>query len=129
MKNLKITVLFFLIIALSYVLIDVLPSKVNQNAKTEFEQEIDLKLKAQEAEKFCIDNGMNQDFCILIDMSKHSGKNRFYVWSFIDQEPIAEHLVAHGCGDNPHGHLIIVKPIQSSATRKTRIFHHLVNIK
>ena len=72
-----------------------------QNAKTEFEQEINLKLKAQEAQKFCLDNGMNQDFCILIDMSKHSGKNRFYVWSFIDQEPIAEHLVAHGCGDNP----------------------------
>lgn len=102
MKNLKITVLFFLIIALSYVFIICTHSKMDQNAKTEFGQEINLKLKAQEAQKFCKDNGMNQDFCILIDMSKHSGKKRFYVWRFINQEPIAEHLVTHGCGDNPH---------------------------
>ena len=101
MKNLKITVLFFLIIGLSYVFILCTPSKVEQNAKTELKQEKDLGLKAQQAKKFCLDNGMNQDFCILIDMSKHSGKNRFYVWSFIEQGPIAEYLVAHGCGNNP----------------------------
>jgi hypothetical protein len=101
MKNLNITVLFFLIIALSCVFIICTPSKVEQNPKTEFEQEKDLGLKAQEAERFCLDNGMNQDFCILIDMDKHSGKNRFYVWNFRDQSPIAEYLVAHGCGNNP----------------------------
>ena len=100
MKNLKITVLFFLIIALSYVLIECAPSKAELHSNAEFEQEIDLLLKAQAAEKFCLENDMNQDFCILIDMSKHSGKNRFYVWSFIDQEPIKENLVAHGCGGN-----------------------------
>ena len=101
MKNLKITVIFFLLIALSCVFIICTPSKIDQNAKTEFEQEIDLISKAKKAQRFCADNGMNQDFCILIDMSKHSGKNRFYIWSFLDQEPIAEYLVTHGCGDNP----------------------------
>lgn len=38
--------------------------------------------KAKEALDFCVENKFNTDFCILIDMSLHSGINRFFVWDF-----------------------------------------------
>ena len=38
--------------------------------------------KAEEALEFCVENKMNTDFCILVDMSLHSGVKRFFVWDF-----------------------------------------------
>lgn len=36
-----------------------------------------IKSKAEEALKFCDSKNLSKDFCILIDMSLHSGVNRF----------------------------------------------------
>ncbi|MBU1821485.1 MAG: murein L,D-transpeptidase catalytic domain family protein [Bacteroidetes bacterium] len=52
---------------------------------------------------FCKSNGMNQDFCILIDMGIHSGKKRFFVWDFNRKEITHQFLVGHGCCENPWG--------------------------
>lgn len=60
-----------------------------------------LQQKAKEALDFCTKNKYNTDFCILIDMSIHSGKNRFFVYDFNSQKVIKEMLVSHGCGQNP----------------------------
>ena len=58
------------------------------------------KTKAEEALKFCKDKKFNTDFCILIDMSLHSGVNRFVVWDFNKNEISETYLVGHGCGTN-----------------------------
>ncbi len=58
---------------------------------------VKLEQKAKEAKKFCKEKNYNQDFCILIDMSLHSGVNRFFVWDFEKNKVIQENLVSHGC--------------------------------
>lgn len=59
------------------------------------------KIKAKEAQQFCSSHAFNTQFCILIDMSLHSGVNRFLVWDFKKDTPIYSFLVGHGCCDNP----------------------------
>lgn len=56
--------------------------------------------KALEAFAFCKSKEMNKDFCILIDMSLHSGIKRFVVWDFKKNKISGKYLVGHGCGDN-----------------------------
>ncbi|MCP1298909.1 murein L,D-transpeptidase catalytic domain family protein [Chryseobacterium sp. S0630] len=59
-----------------------------------------LKLKAEEALEFCTSKNLSKDFCILIDMSLHSGVNRFFVWDFKNNKISKKYLVGHGCGSN-----------------------------
>ena len=59
------------------------------------------KNKAQEALAYCKSKNFNTDFCILIDMSLHSGVNRFLVWDFKGDSTMHRFLVGHGCGDSP----------------------------
>ena len=59
-----------------------------------------IKIKAEEAFKFCNSNNLNNNFCILIDMSLHSGVNRFFVWDFKNNKISKKYLVGHGCGSN-----------------------------
>ena len=51
--------------------------------------------------EFCQFKKMNQDFCILIDMSLHSGVKRFFLWDFKKDTIAHSFLVGHGCCDNP----------------------------
>ncbi|MFN3755634.1 MAG: murein L,D-transpeptidase catalytic domain-containing protein [Flavobacterium sp.] len=53
----------------------------------------------QEAKTFCERNGMNQKLYFLVDMSIHSGKNRFFVMDLNDQKVIEQGLVTHGACD------------------------------
>lgn len=57
-----------------------------------------LKQKANEAMIFCEKNNYNTDFCILIDMKIHSGRNRMFVWNFKTNNIDRKALCAHGCG-------------------------------
>ena len=59
--------------------------------------------KVVEAEDYCKENNFNEDFCILIDMSIHSGKNRFRVYNFKQNKFIESFPVSHGCGNNSWG--------------------------
>ena len=56
-------------------------------------------LQTEEALKFCEENDMNTDFCILVDMSVHSGKERLVVWDFKKKKIRRSALVSHGCGN------------------------------
>ena len=60
-----------------------------------------MKLKAKEALSYCESENFNTDYCILIDMSIHSGLNRFFVWDFKTDTISKSFLVSHGCGENP----------------------------
>ncbi|AJW62022.1 hypothetical protein VO54_00533 [Elizabethkingia miricola] len=59
-----------------------------------------LKQKAEEALLYTKQNKFNTDFCILIDMSMHSGINRFFIWDFRENKISEKYLVGHGCGTN-----------------------------
>lgn len=58
------------------------------------------RMKSEEALTFCKSKGFNTDFCILIDMSLHSGIKRFIVWDFKTDSISQTYLVGHGCGSN-----------------------------
>jgi hypothetical protein len=60
-----------------------------------------IKQKSVEAKTFCKANNYNTDFCILIDLSVHSGKKRAFLWDFKNDTIVASALCAHGCGANP----------------------------
>lgn len=64
----------------------------------EKESNTGIEEKAKEALEFCEANGYNTDFCILIDMTIHSGKYRFFVYDFKTQKIERSALCAHGCG-------------------------------
>ena len=59
------------------------------------------KAKAQQALQFCKSKSYNTNFCILIDMSLHSGVKRLIIWDFERDTITNSFLVAHGCGTNP----------------------------
>ena len=65
--------------------------------------EVSIKEKARIAAHYCEENNLNTNFCILIDMSVHSGKKRFYVWDFKTNRIINSYMVTHGCCEGPWG--------------------------
>ncbi len=74
-----------------------------------------LSKKGEEAKLFCKNKDFNSEFCILIDMSIHSGKKRAFLWSFKKDTILDAALCAHGCGSNPWGETTTkAKPIFSN---------------
>ena len=61
------------------------------------ESQINLTAKAQEALTFCQQNDMNTDFCLLVDMGIHSGKNRIFIYQFNSDSVLSKGLCSHGC--------------------------------
>lgn len=59
--------------------------------------------KAAQAEAFCQQEGYNTDFCILIDMSLHSGFDRLFVYDLKADSILDQGLCAHGCGQAEWG--------------------------
>ncbi|MGC5744281.1 murein L,D-transpeptidase catalytic domain-containing protein [Chryseobacterium sp. NFX27] len=100
---------FAVIFALSIVFSCTNESKGNRHlvadspVKEENRPEADLfkmAAKGKDALKFCTSEKLNTDFCILIDMSLHSGIKRFFVWDFKTKSIVKKYLVGHGCGSN-----------------------------
>ncbi|NEU07922.1 peptidase [Flavihumibacter sp. R14] len=60
-----------------------------------------LREKGKQALLFNKSKGYNTDFCILIDLSRHSGLKRFYLWDFKKDTIALSALVSHGCGKMP----------------------------
>lgn len=59
-----------------------------------------VSAKAVEALEFCKEEGLNTDFCILVDMSLHSGVKRMWIWDFEQDKIVGNYLVGHGCGES-----------------------------
>ncbi|MFM7023824.1 MAG: murein L,D-transpeptidase catalytic domain-containing protein [Flavobacteriales bacterium] len=72
--------------------------------KDEKVSKINTKTQAKEALAFCKKNGMDTTFCILIDMSIHSGKKRMFIWDFKKDSLETAALCAHGSGSKPWSH-------------------------
>lgn len=88
----KALVVFILVAALA---------GISWNAPTDQLEYLRLQQKAKQALHFCKSKGMNEEFCVLIDMSLHSGKNRAFLWDFKKDTLLKAALCAHGCGAHP----------------------------
>lgn len=52
---------------------------------------------------FCQKEGYNCHIALFVDLSRHSGRRRFVVWSFDDGRPLLTAPVSHGSGKpTPH---------------------------
>lgn len=78
----------------------------------------DVKSKGMEALAYCKENQLNTDFCILIDMNIHSGKNRLLVYDFNEEAILNAALCSHGCGSSPWG---------SDQTKESPVFSNVEN--
>ena len=70
-----------------------------RNEKPQLNME-STRQKSKEALDFCKAKNFNTDFCVLIDMSLHSGIKRFLVWDFNKDSITHRFLVSHGCCAN-----------------------------
>lgn len=61
--------------------------------------EKDYSATHSEALAFCKEKGMSTDYYFLVDMSVHSGKNRFFVYDFKKGKITDKNLVTHGSCD------------------------------
>jgi len=59
------------------------------------------RLRAAEALRYCMENEFDTSYCILVDMSLHSGVSRFFMWDFSKDTILYGFPVGHGCCDNP----------------------------
>ncbi|AWH83732.1 peptidase [Flavobacterium album] len=66
---------------------------------TETEPAKDYTSKHTEALAYCKKQKFNEDYYFLIDMSVHSGRNRFYVYDFKQKKITDSNLVTHGSCD------------------------------
>ena len=80
-----------------FILIAALASSFSPGERTRMET------KALEALQYCTDNGLNSKYCILIDMSIHSGKDRLFVHQFSNDSTLSSGLCSHGCCDKEWG--------------------------
>jgi hypothetical protein len=68
----------------------------------------DYKPFYEEARRFITSRGYQNDFFFLIDLSRHSGTNRFFVYDLEQNIIVDSALVTHGTCDvfenNPHPH-------------------------
>jgi len=68
------------------------------NAENHFPTK-DYSGKHTEALAFCKQKNYCEDYYFLIDLSVHSGKNRFYVYDFKQKKIVDQNLVTHGSCD------------------------------
>lgn len=53
----------------------------------------------EEAATFCKENNYNESYYFLVDLSIHSGKNRFFIYDFASKKVLDKNLVTHGSCD------------------------------
>ena len=53
----------------------------------------------KEAKEFCTKNEYNEDYYFLVDLSIHSGKNRFFIYDFKTKKVLDKNLATHGSCD------------------------------
>lgn len=59
-----------------------------------------LQERGKDAEQFVKEKKWDTSFCLLADMSMHSGTKRLFVWDFERDTFAQAFLVAHGCGNS-----------------------------
>jgi len=63
------------------------------------EKKADYASVHSEAKAFCQKEKFNQDYYFLVDLSIHSGKNRFFIYDFKIHKVVGQNLATHGSCD------------------------------
>ena len=90
------TKLMGIFISLLFLIASCGTNAIKDTENKEAERQERLEIKSIEALKFCKENQFDTTYCILIDMSIHSGKYRFFVWDFANNKILDEGLCCHG---------------------------------
>jgi len=78
----------------------------DQKITTKAKQPLNIaeyRLISRKAKNYCRSRKLESDFYLLIDLSRHSGLKRFFIWDFKKDTIINSFLVSHGCNKNPWG--------------------------
>ncbi|MGP2570551.1 murein L,D-transpeptidase catalytic domain-containing protein [Ornithobacterium rhinotracheale] len=70
------------------------------NSKITEKQKNRIDYYARQALDYCKKNDLNTNYCILVDFSRHSGKNRMFVYDFNKKDVICKGIAVHGKGGN-----------------------------
>lgn len=81
-----------------------------ESYKYALNENIKLESKVEEALKYSKTHKMNTSYCIMVDMSIHSGKNRLFVYDFKKKEVVIKGVCAHGNGGGSSAN----KPVYSN---------------
>ena len=71
-------------------------SATNKSSNEKSSKTISLDHRANEIADYAQKKGLSTKYCFLIDMSLHSGRNRFFVYNMEKQSVVYAGLVAHG---------------------------------
>jgi hypothetical protein len=77
--------------------------EIKSNKANEVPPNAQLLSKSNLAKAYCIQHKFDTNFCCLLDLSQHSGNNRFVIWDFKTSSIIKQFPVSHGCGDSLWG--------------------------
>lgn len=83
----KFIIISLSLIAVIYVIQSCIPNKINQEV-------------IDEVSTYCKRNGYNTEYCILVDFSKPSGLDRFYIYNLKEKRIEHKSLCAQGHGVN-----------------------------
>jgi len=96
----RLLLILFLLFSTFIIIGELVPVNQKTNDSKLIADAAIIQTKAIEALDFCKSKKMNTSFCILIDMSIHSGLKRLFVFDFQSDTIIFNCLVGHGCGNN-----------------------------
>lgn len=82
---------FFLVMILSFLCCN--------DAENNVEASKDYSKIHTEALAFCQKEGFDENYYFLVDLSIHSGKNRFFIYDFKTKKVVDKNLVTHGSCD------------------------------
>jgi hypothetical protein len=82
---------FFLVMILSFLCCN--------NTENNLEASKDYSKIHTEALAFCQKEGFDENYYFLVDLSIHSGKNRFFIYDFKTNKVVDKNLVTHGSCD------------------------------
>jgi len=82
-----------------YILIAFLPFLCCNTTGTTSETPKNYFTIHKEAVTFCVKEGFNEDYYFLVDLSIHSGKNRFFIYDFKANRIVDKNITTHGSCD------------------------------
>ncbi len=103
------TYLYFILLLFACNINDIDTKKQDDHEPTfskELNTKINIEIYRQQAilaKQFVKKKNLNSDFYFLIDLNRHSGLKRFFLWDFKKDTIENAFLVSHGCGQNPWG--------------------------
>lgn len=105
--------LITLLLVIAYIVIINIPICAKKKGMTYYSQmSAEYVFKDKDAiHDYCLNNGFNTHFCILVDYSIKSGNPRFFIYDFSKKKIVYKCLCAHGLG----GGSTAIRPVFSNS--------------